>query len=34
VAAEHDDDGAAISLCRRYRIDNAKEITRDEDVGE
>jgi hypothetical protein len=34
VAAEHDDDGAAVSLCRRYGIDYAKEITRNQDVGE
>jgi hypothetical protein len=34
VAAEHDDDGAAISLCRRYGVDDPKEVTRDQDVGE
>jgi hypothetical protein len=34
VAAEHDDDRAAISLCRRNRFNDAKEITRDQDVGE
>ncbi|HEY5021274.1 MAG TPA: hypothetical protein VII30_02180 [Gemmatimonadaceae bacterium] len=34
MATEHDDDGAAISLCRRYRVYDAKEIARDQDVGE
>jgi hypothetical protein len=34
VAAEHDDDRAAISLCRRNRLNDEKEIARDEDVWE
>jgi len=33
VAAEHDDDRAPVLFCRRDRVDDAKEVTRDEEVG-
>jgi hypothetical protein len=33
VPAEHDDDGSTIVLCRRNCVDDATEITRNEDVG-
>jgi len=33
VAAEHDDDCSTVVFCRRNGVDDATEITRNEDVG-
>jgi hypothetical protein len=33
VAAEHDDDSSPIRFCGRYRVNDATEIARDENVG-